>query len=101
MIKYILTVLRKQALDTAKQHMKTVEIERNAYREACKLSREKLKTIFTNPDGVLEPPPPSSYIPPRSHKMEVHYSFDMAQQVKQKDKIFKCIFMHSIGSLPK
>ena len=61
---------------------------------------EKLKAIFTNPDGVLEPLPPSSYIP-RSHEMEVYYSFDMDQQIEQKDRIDKCIFMHSIGSLPK
>jgi len=92
MTKYILTVLCKYAIDTAKQHMIAVEVERNAYREACKLIQEKLKAIFTNPDGVLEPPPPSSYTPPRSHEMEVHYSFDMDQQIQQKDRIDKCIF---------
>ena len=72
--------------------MIAVEIERNAYREAYKLSWEKLKAIFSNPDDILESPPPSSYIPPRSHDMEAHYSFDMAQQVQQRDSIVKCIF---------
>ena len=53
--------------------MIAVEVERNAYREACKLSQEKLKAIFTNPDGALESPPPLMY-----HQKAMKWKFDMA-----------------------
>ena len=62
--------------------MDAVELERNAYRDACKASWDKLKVTFTTSTGVLEPPAPSSHTPPRNHNIEVHCSFDMAQQVK-------------------
>jgi len=60
-----------------------VAVERTSYRDACKASREKMKATFTTAAGVLEIPVPSSHTPPRSHNIEVHYSFDMAQQVQQ------------------
>ena len=50
------------------------------YRNACKSSREALKDAFTSED-LFQPPPPSSYSPPKSQPITVHYSFDMAQQV--------------------
>jgi len=61
--------------------LEAVAVERTCYRDAYKASQEKLKATFTNSDGVVEPPLPSSHTTPLSHKMEVHYSFDMAQQV--------------------
>ena len=62
--------------------MDAVELERNAYCDACKASRDKLKVTFTTSTGVLEPPAASSHTSPKSHNIEVHCSFDMAQQVK-------------------
>ena len=37
--------------------------------------------MFTAADGTLQPPAPTSMIPPKSVKTTMHYSFDMAQQV--------------------
>jgi len=48
---------------------------------ASKSSRETLKSVFSEAD-LFQPPSPSSYQQPMSHEMMVHYSFDMAQQIK-------------------
>lgn len=73
---------RLQIIDVAKVHLELVKEERNTYREVCKASRQNLKDIFTTADGTCQPPPPSSMTPALSTKTVMHYSFDMAQQVK-------------------
>ena len=70
-----------QVISAAKTHLDVVKQERSLYRDACKSSRENLKSTFTTADGTLQPPGPTSITPPRSVKTTVHYSFDMAQQV--------------------
>ena len=70
-----------QILSTAKTHLDAVSAERKLYRDVCKSSRDTLKATFTT-DGYLQPPPPRSNTRPCSVEMTMHYSFDMAQQVK-------------------
>ena len=69
-----------QTLRTVRIHLDAVTQERKLYREVCKSSRDTLKATYST-DGVLQPPPPRSAIPPCSEQMTMHYSFDMAQQV--------------------
>jgi len=47
-----------RTIDAAKAHLEAVAVESTCYCDACKASRQKLKAIFTNSDGVLEPPLP-------------------------------------------
>jgi len=79
-----------QIIDKAKVHLETVTSERSLYRSACKSSRDSLKTMFTAAD-VFQPPSPSSFLSPKSHNITVHYSFDMAQQVKKTTSVHTCI----------
>lgn len=76
-----------QILQAAKVHLDAVTQERKLYREVCKTSRETLKTTYSSADGVLHPPPPRCTVPPCSVQMTMHYSFDMAQQVKVNNKV--------------
>ena len=75
---YILYILPRRS--TKQSHLDAVAKERTLYREVCKESREELKSVFMM-NGAFQPPAPNSSIPPRSTRIKVHYSFDMAQQV--------------------
>ena len=54
----------------------SVTKERSLYRTLCKESKETIKESFHA--GV---PPLFSRLPPMSHSITTHLSFDMAQQV--------------------
>lgn len=64
-----------QAIKQAEEHITLVKQEREHYRSCCKTSSTNLKDCFA------DVPSPGSHIPPRSHDITIHYSFDMAQQV--------------------
>ena len=68
-------------IDAARDHLELVKVERAVYRDECKATRMNLKNQFTI-DGTCQPPAPGSQIPPLQNTMKMHYSFDMAQQVR-------------------
>ena len=61
--------------------MLTVTTERSVYQEACKSSRQAVKDNFTS-GGSFSLPAPGSIVSPVSNDIKIHYSFDMAQQVR-------------------
>ena len=64
-----------QALKQYEEHLSRASVERAAYRDVCKRSREILEKL-------LHPNPTSSAVPhPLLPPAEAHYSFDFAQQV--------------------
>ena len=65
---------------TAKEHLRIVQVERSFYKTTCDTCCDSVNTYFTK-DGVLTLPPLSSNTPPNSRDIQVHYSFDYAQQV--------------------
>ena len=64
----------------AEEHIRIVSRERNHYRYICEETRKQLKSIFSK-DGTFCPPPKHLCFEAMSLDCEVHYSFDMAQQV--------------------
>lgn len=70
-----------QIIDLAKDHLANVKEECSAYREICKSAQQNLKDIFTSAE-IFQPPGPGSMIAPLTNRTTMHYSFDMAQQVK-------------------
>jgi len=62
-LKLMITILR--IIDKAKVHLETVASERSLYWNACKSSRDSLKTMFTAAADVFQPPPPSYFYPLR------------------------------------
>ena len=62
----------------------TVTEERSYYRSVCKISSDDLKRTFTT-NSTFQVPPPAAMILPLSHNIICHYSFDMAQQVNNKN----------------
>ena len=67
-------------LKDAEEHLRLATQERSFYRNAIETSKEVLKETFTT-DGHLTVPPTGSCFPPASRDIEMHFSFDMAQQV--------------------
>ena len=82
MLYLVILYLYLQIIDVAKEHLELVKDERCTYREVCKSARQNLKDIFTV-NGTCQPPGPGSVVPPLSNNTVMHYSFDMAQQVRQ------------------
>ena len=82
-----------QVISLARDHLKIVSEERTAYRTICKTTRQNLKDQF-EVDGTLQLPAPGSMIPPMSTEVKMHYSFDMAQQVK----LFTVTYTHTFVS---
>ena len=70
-----------QVISLARDHLKIVGEERSAYRTICKTTRQNLKDHY-EVDGTLQPPAPGSMVPAMNTEITMHYSFDMAQQVK-------------------
>ena len=67
--------MQLQAIKQAEEHIDLVKQERAHYHSCCQTSTTNLQDCFA------DVPSPGSYIPPRSHDITIHYSFDMAQQV--------------------
>ena len=57
-----------------------MQVERSFYKTKCDECRDSVHTHFTD-DGILQLPPSSSSTPSNSRGIQVHYSFDYAQQV--------------------
>ena len=91
---YLVTYLYIQIIDVARVHQELVEEKCNRYREVCKASRQNLMDIFTTADSTCQPSPPSSMTPALSMKTVMHYSFNMAQQVKH---VYIATFVICIG----
>ena len=70
-----------QVLRDAEEHLQLATQERSFYRDAIDKSQVALKDAFSI-DGVLQVPPVSCCLPRASNDIEMHFSFDMAQQVK-------------------
>ena len=68
-------------ISLAKDHLKIVGEERSANWTICKTTRQNLKDHY-EVDGTLQPPAPGSMLPAMNTEITMHYSFDMAQQVK-------------------
>ena len=64
----------------AKKHLEIVKSERSLYKSLCKTSTSTLKTHFG--EDLQQLPPPGAMVPVNTHIITLHYSFDMAQQVK-------------------
>lgn len=69
-----------QVIREAEKHLEIVKAERSFYKTLCKTSTSTLKTHFG--EDLQQLPPPGAMVPVNTHKITVHYSFDMAQQVK-------------------
>ena len=54
--------------------------ERSVYKGELDKSRQEVQSHFCQ-EGVFVPPPPNGMIAPASNSIQVHYSFDFAQQV--------------------
>ena len=71
---------KSNAVKSAEKHLLTVQLERSFYRTTCADCRRSVQDCFTTDDS-FEPPPLSSRFPANSKDIQVHYSFDYAQQV--------------------
>ena len=58
-----------------------VSKERKHYREACKECKDNMRQMFTVDEKYI-PPPVAMPHPAMSVNTTIHYSFDMAQQVR-------------------
>ena len=70
-----------QTIKAAEAHIILTTKERSYYRSQCKESKRVVHETFTKNDQFL-PPPPYSSLPPLQNDITVHFSFDMAQQVR-------------------
>ena len=71
---------KSASIVAALEHLRVVGMERAHYKHICNECRESVKSHFST-DGKFTPPPPNSCIPYNSQPIEVHYSFNYAQQV--------------------
>lgn len=71
---------KSETIKAAEEHLRIVQVERSFYKTTCDTCRHSVQTYFTE-DDVLKLPPLSSNTPPNSRDIQVHYSFDYAQQV--------------------
>ena len=69
-----------QALHRTEEHLMLVTQERSLYRNEVERSREAVHVHFGQ-EGVFVPPTPNRVIAPATNPINVHYSFDFAQQV--------------------
>ena len=67
-------------LKDAEEHLELATQERSYYKNAIETSKEAPKKTFTV-DDQFHVPPVGSCLPPESRDIEMHFSFDMAQQV--------------------
>ena len=72
---------KSDTIKAAEEHLRIVQVERSFYNTTLKVCRDSVRAHFTDEDGVLKYPPLSSKTPPNSVDIQVHYSFDYAQQV--------------------
>lgn len=70
-----------QVLKDAEDHLQLATQERSFYQNAIDKSKVVLKNTFTV-DGILQVPPVSCCLTPATHDIEMHFSLDMAQQVR-------------------
>ena len=73
--------VNSQVLRDAENHLQLATQERSFYRKAIDKSKVALKDTFTI-DGLLQVPPVNCCLLPASHDIEMHFSLDMAQQVR-------------------
>ena len=78
--KDVITAYDSKVLKDTEEHLQLATQERSFYRSAIDAAKETLKKTFTV-DGHLQVPPIGSCLPPACRKIEMHFSFDMAQQV--------------------
>ena len=71
---------KSDTLRDAEKHLEVVQLERSFYKTTCEECKRSVTTHFTMNDKFI-PPPLSSRTPPNSVPIQVHYSFDYAQQV--------------------
>ena len=69
-----------QSLKVAEKHIELVTSERSFYKELIKASKETAKDFFK--EILHQLPSPGAMVPANTYNMTMHYSFDMAQQVK-------------------
>ena len=69
-----------QTYRTAVEHLQLAKQEREYYKITCTTSATTLKTFYSENDI----PPPNCCLVPTSNQGEIHYSFDYAQQVRNK-----------------
>lgn len=75
------TSAKSDTLRQAQEHLRIVQVERSFYKTTCDECKRLVRDCFASPEGDFEPPPPDSQLPANSKDIEVHYSFDYAQQV--------------------
>ena len=71
---------KSAAVLSAQEHLRIAQMERSFYTASCKDCSRSVKAHFVC-NGLFVPPPPASCIRPNSNHIQVHYSFDYAQQV--------------------
>ena len=71
---------KSETIKAAEEHLRIVQVERSFYKTTCDECCDSVHTHFTE-DDVLQLPPVSSNTPSNSRDIQVHYSFDYAQQV--------------------
>ena len=70
-----------QVLKDAEAHLQLATQERSYYRSVVDASKEVLRETFTV-DGELQIPPVFACLPPMTNIITMHFSIDMAQQVR-------------------
>ena len=71
---------KSTAIASALQHLKVVKSAREHYKTTCQKCKESVHAHFVS-NGQFSPPSPGTCAPCNSVDIEVHYSFDYAQQV--------------------
>lgn len=79
---------KSDTLRKAEEHLRVVQVERSLYTAACEEASRSVRAHFQTNAG-FDPPPPASHIPLNSKDIKVHYSFDYAQQVPVKHKLYE------------
>ena len=73
--------VNEQVLKDAKAHLQLAIEEWSYYRMIIDTAKEVLKNTFTD-DGQLIVPPVNACVPSRNQDITMHFSLDMAQQVR-------------------
>ena len=72
---------KSDVLKSAEEHLRIVQVEWSFYKTSCDECKRTVNACFTGEDGVFKPPAPLDAPHSNLEEIEVHYSFDYAQQV--------------------